>query len=188
MIDKNSMVIYYLLIAIFVVTIMIIYKLRNKEKRSHAWRRKSANRAFELTKSFQNEAQIMVYLRKVDPFVFEEILLLAISQNKNCKIVKNSRYTGDGGVDGRFIYVENGKEYLYLVQAKRYSFHIKNQDLLALSKKVTEEKAYRGLFIHTGRSGKGAWRNVFQSNNIEIISGNKLLKLMKDGFTHKRMP
>lgn len=185
MIDRDSAVIYYQLAAAFVVAMMIMYKLLNKEKRSHKWRYKSANRAFKLLKGFQNEAQVMIYLRKVDPFVFEEILLVAISQNKNCKIIRNDKYTGDGGIDGRFIYNENGKKYLYLVQAKRYSSYINNQDILLLSKKVAEEKAYKGLFIHTGKSGKGAWGNVMQLNNIEIISGNKLLNLVRDGFMHR---
>lgn len=171
---------------IFMIALIIIYKkLSTNQKQSHKWRYKSAVRALELLRNFQNEAQVVAYLRKLDPFVFEELLLVAISKNKNCKIIRNQKYTGDGGIDGKFIYLHNGKEYLYIIQAKRYSSYVKNQDVLEFAQKIKEEQVYRGLFIHTGRSGVGVRKNILYSNSIELISGNKLIYLIKNGFYHK---
>jgi len=174
-----------ILIGVFIFTILLIIiykKVSITQKQSHKWRLKSAVRALELIRNFQNKAQVVAYLRKLDPFVFEELLLLAISKNKNCKIIRNHKYTGDGGIDGKFIYQHNGKEYLYVIQVKRYSSYVKNQDVLEFAKKIKEEQVYRGLFIHTGRSGVGVRKNIFYSNSIELISGNKLIYLIKNGF------
>jgi len=175
------------IVLMFTVLLVIIYKnLSVKQKKSHIWRQKSANRALDILKVFKNDGQIVSYLRKLDPFVFEELLLIAIAQNKNCKVIRNSKYTGDGGVDGKFIYTnDDKKKYLYLVQAKRYSAHINNKDVLTLSKKAKEEKAYQGLFIHTGRSGKAAWKSAYCSDNIKILSSSKLVDLIKYGFVHE---
>ncbi|MFA6137422.1 MAG: restriction endonuclease [Sulfurimonas sp.] len=162
--------------------VFIYKKFTNKQKKSHQRRYKSAEKAFKLVQNFDNDAQIIVYLRKLDPFVFEELLLIAVSQNKKCKIIRNDRYTGDGGIDGRFILTQESGQLLYLIQAKRYTNHINNKDLIELSKKVKHEKAYKGLFIHTGKSGKATWQNMFESKNIEIFSGSKLVELIRYGF------
>lgn len=185
------------IVLMFTVLLVVIYKnLSVKQKKSHIWRQKSANKALDILKAFKNDGQIVSYLRKLDPFVFEELLLIAIAQNKNCKVIRNSKYTGDGGIDGKFIYTnDDKKKYLYLVQAKRYSAYINNKDILALSKKVKEEKAHQGLFIHTGRSGKDALKIAYHtdnlaifygySDNIKLLSGSKLVDLIKYGFVHE---
>ncbi|MGM8474744.1 restriction endonuclease, partial [Enterobacter hormaechei subsp. steigerwaltii] len=59
------------------------------------------------------------YLRKIDPFVFEELLLEGFEAH-GFRTIRNKRYTGDGGIDGQVII---GK-YRYLIQAKRYRGHI----------------------------------------------------------------
>jgi len=40
----------------------------------------------------------IAYLRKIDPYVFEELLLEALL-SKGFKITRNKRYSGDGGID-----------------------------------------------------------------------------------------
>lgn len=174
------------IVLIFTVLLIVIGKLFSREKRTHIWRFRSAKRAFHLLQTFQDHGQIINYLRKLDPFVFEELLLIAIAQNKSCKVIRNKNYTGDGGIDGRFIYAtEDNQKYLYIIQAKRYSTYINNQDVLEFSKKTHEEKAHRGLFIHTGRSGRAARRNMHDSYNIKIISGSKLVSLIRYGFLNE---
>ena len=71
-------------------------------------------------KSTFHDAQKMNYLKKIDPFVFEELLLTSF-QNRGYKIKRNKRYTGDVGIDG-IIYNDKGDK--ILVQAKRYANHI----------------------------------------------------------------
>ena len=55
------------------------------------------------------------YLRQVNPFLFEEMILTALKRH-GFKIKRNRRYTGDGGIDGQAWW--NGQH--YLIQAKRY--------------------------------------------------------------------
>ncbi len=175
----------YSLIIIFLILFWLVYKVlfAKKIKSSHRWRKKSALKTLQKVRAFANDGQVISYLRNIDHFVFEELLLLAVEQNLNCKAIHNDKYTGDGGVDGRFIYFANdGEKRLYLIQAKKYKAHINHQDILKLSKQVSQEKAYKGLFIHTGKTGKQSWKNSFSVSNVEIVSGKKLVNLIRFGF------
>lgn len=118
------------------------------------------------------EAQIFTYLRKISPYVFEE-LLLSIFQEKGYNITRNKRYSHDGGLDGK---VFRNNE-LYLIQAKRYKGHINPKHLSEFSNCVTRLKAKGGFFIHTGRTGKDQLTN-FRYSNIEILSGQKLIDFL----------
>lgn len=44
----------------------------------------------------------MRYLRKINPYVFEELLLLAL-ERQGLTVVRNASYSGDGGTDGQVI-------------------------------------------------------------------------------------
>lgn len=113
----------------------------------------------------------MTYLRGVNPFVFEEMILTAIKR-QGFKIQRNKRYTGDGGIDGRcFI---NGKE--YLIQAKRYKGHINPAHVIEFSA-ICKRLGKKGLFVHTGKTGAKSKR-VAVNTNLEIISGDRLIKLL----------
>lgn len=110
------------------------------------------------------------YLRKVDPFVFEEMILTSIKRN-NHQITRNKRYTGDGGIDGRAVI--NGVE--TIIQAKRYSSYIAAKDVEVFSSKC-ETLGSKGLFVHTGRTGKKA--RGLRHSNVDIVSGNRMLDLL----------
>ena len=172
----------YLLILVFIFLFGALLLFFKYEKASHRWRKKSASKTLQKVRQFENDGQVISYLRKLDPFVFEELLLLAISENLNCTVIHNRKYTGDGGVDGKFILHQGNSKKLYLIQAKRYSSHINHNDILKLSKEVENQKAFRGLFIHTGKSGKQSWKNSFNVSNVEIVSGEKLVELVRFGF------
>ena len=115
------------------------------------------------------EARIISYLRKIDPYVFEELLLEALL-SKSFQIVRNKRYSGDGGMDGKAYY----KEQLYYIQAKRYKKYVSLQHLEKFKKLVGNKK---GLFIHTGKTGKETYEK-YKKTNIEIISGQRLINLL----------
>lgn len=115
--------------------------------------------------------ELLSYLRKIDPFVFEEMLLTLLKEN-GYKIKRNKRYTGDGGSDGQVWY--KGKH--YHVQAKRYKNHISKQHMKDFIQLTKKDKT-NGLFIHTGRTGKET-KALADEYNIEIISGDKLCKLV----------
>lgn len=110
---------------------------------------------------------------KTQSVVFEELVLEALKDN-GFRVCRNKRYSGDGGIDGRVF--KNGEE--YYVQCKRYASHIDMQhvrDFVELCRKDGKS----GLFVHTGKTGRGAW-NVLSDgpSTVEIISGGKLLNLL----------
>lgn len=119
-------------------------------------------------------ARVFGYLRKVHPMVFEELILTAI-QNGGRFVLRNRRYTGDGGIDGRFY--EPGLGWV-LVQCKRYKAHISHVDLSEFSGVIRREGCVAGVFVHTGRTGELSWSVSKQSSNIRIISGDRLLRLI----------
>lgn len=122
-------------------------------------------------KRFINDpVQQFMYLRAVNHFVFEEMILSAFKK-LGYKIKRNTRYTGDGGIDGR-IFI-NKK--LYLIQAKRYKSYISAKDVQEFSH-ICRKHRCKGLFIHTGKTGKMA--RTLISNNVDIVSGQRMLNLL----------
>lgn len=158
---------------------------KDKTKYSHTWRRKSAIATLEKIKTFPHPGQVFEYLRKIDPFVFEELILHAIEHREDIEIIRNDRYTGDNGIDGRFKLTKvidgKKKQRLYLVQAKRYSQHINAKDVEKFRNQIKEEKAYGGLFVHTGKSGKEVYNYLSSGSNIRLVSGKKLIDLFVFG-------
>jgi restriction system protein len=94
---------------------------------------------------------VLAYLRKIDPFVFEELLLTCF-ERQGFTIRRNERYTGDGGLDGRvWLHGE-----LYLIQAKRYKDSINPVHLEEFGRLIQSRGAAGGYFVHTGRTGDKA--------------------------------
>ncbi len=159
-----------------IVFIVIVYFLRQQKFNRHKYNWKKAINIKRKLDEFKGEglnARKLNYLRKIDPFVFEELLLYSFKQN-GAKIIRNKRYTNDGGIDGKVI-DEKGKS---LIQAKRYSNHINLKHVKEFSNLITTDKwANHGYFIHTGRTGKGVYQAI-GSGNITLISGEKLINLI----------
>ena len=105
-------------------------------------------------------------LRRVNPFVFEELLLHCF-KDAGYQVVRNSRYTGDDGIDGR-IY-RDGQ--LYLVQAKRYAGLIDAAHLREFENTVRRYSATGGFFVHTGRTGNTAKAVSRQQGQVTLLSG-----------------
>jgi restriction system protein len=163
------MELFYILFGLFFLSYFLYQKF--KTKKSHKWRRKSAKQTVEKLRKFSNNAHRLSYLRKVDPFVFEEMILYSLSLRKDVKIIKANRYTGDGGIDGRFIF----KGHTVLIQAKRYTNYIQKKHVEEFCEVLRKENAY-GLFVHTGKTGKKT-RESF-CDNLKLISGEKMLDLL----------
>jgi restriction system protein len=109
-------------------------------------------------------------LRRIDPFVFEELLLHCF-KDAGYQVVRNQRYTGDDGVDGR-IY-RDGK--LYLLQAKRYAGLIDAAHLREFENTVRRYSAAGGFFVHTGRTGDTAKAVSRQQGQVMLLSGMGLV-------------
>ncbi len=133
---------------------------------------KYSKRALSTVRKIDGFPQIISYLRKLNPFVFEELLLTAF-EDAGFKIKRNSRYTGDGGVDGKVKI--DGK--WYLIQAKRYKSHISRQHINDFIH-ICRRHNLPGLFIHTGRTGTQSRVSAQNSDYIQIISGQRLVHLL----------
>lgn len=103
-------------------------------------------------------------------------MLLSLFNESGCKIKRNKKYTGDGGLDGKFKF--KGK--WYFIQAKRYSNYIKSTDVEALAV-LCRKKKVKGLFIHTGKAGKGSLEIEKKNDNIMIITPEDLVQFIKTG-------
>lgn len=117
---------------------------------------------------------VITYLRKIEPFVFEEFLLTCF-QRQGYKIIRGTRYTGDGGIDGK-VYIEGR---LYLIQAKRYSGNIKLAHLQEFAAVIKENKCAGGYFIHTGKTSTTCQEYLNLNPHVFLISGPYLIEFIK---------
>ncbi|HEY9802176.1 MAG TPA: restriction endonuclease [Leptolyngbyaceae cyanobacterium] len=117
---------------------------------------------------------VIAYLRKIDPLVFEELLLSSF-QRQGYKIQRNQRYTGDGGIDGH-VWVSGEK---YLVQAKRYKDAIKADHLEEFALVIAQHQASGGFFIHTGTTPPKCKSVLQQHPEIKLLSGQRLVDFLR---------
>ena len=153
--------------------LFVFYKLFNKGKQR--WRIKASYKYIKKIKKIQGEnefARTIGYLRKIDPFIYEE-MILSILKMQGYKIYRNKKYTGDGGIDGKFKF--KGK--LYYIQAKRYKSYITKSHVLEFTNLIEKNKV-KGLFVHTGKTGKGS--KEFKSDTLHFVSGNDMVLFLKN--------
>jgi restriction system protein len=124
-------------------------------------------------------------LRRVDPFVFEELLLHCF-KDAGYQVVRNQRYTGDDGIDGR-VYRDSK---LFLVQAKRYAGLIDAAHLREFENTVERYSAAGGFFVHTGRTGDTAKAVSRQQGQLTLLSGLGLVDfvLARNGLAAVAQP
>jgi restriction system protein len=115
----------------------------------------------------------IAYLRKVDPLVFEEVVLSAL-EDAGLFVLRNRRYTGDGGVDG--VVWMQGTGWVAL-QVKRYREHIDNQDVRAFGEVVARMGLRLGMFVHTGRTGAACY-STLRTCSVQVVSGTRLVDLI----------
>ncbi|WP_035888578.1 restriction endonuclease, partial [Franconibacter pulveris] len=157
------------------LVVMAFLTLRWREKastRRHRRYRATAGRVLNKLNSLPGDGQRLTYLRKISPYVFEELLLSAF-ERQGLTVVRNASYSGDGGLDGQVII--DGEH--WLIQAKRYSravspAHVEDFD------RLLQQSGRRGLFIHTGRTGKMSRTIRTASPRLRIISGQRLLAIL----------
>lgn len=119
-----------------------------------------------------NPARVFGYLRKVDPYVFEEMILTELERRGHA-IKRNRRYSGDGGADGAFVL--NGRR--WLIQAKRYRGPVRTADILSFDT-LCRQLGARGLFVHTGKTTTVGRDSATDSGFIRIVSGGDLVAFL----------
>lgn len=144
------------------------------------FRRKSKHKIYtkQSKKEFKKIALMppatkIAYLRTINPYVFEELILTALEQH-GYRIARGTKYSGDGGIDGHVRI--DGK--WCLIQAKRYSNHVKADHIYEFDKVCRIHKT-RGFFIHTGKTSK----RLNLLTNSKIVSGDKMLRLFSSKET-----
>ena len=161
----------FIILAPFLIGGLLFFRKKSRHQRNIG----KAYTVISKINGFDHPGQKFAYLRKVDPFIFEEIVLNSFKQ-MGYKIKRNKKYTGDGGIDGAVVHPDGSR---ILLQAKRYSSYINPRHVDDFSKIISKRKAHKGLFVHTGKSSSAARYRFFDSN-VEIIGGQKLLDLIID--------
>lgn len=162
----------FILIGSIVFFLILYLFLTRRENHRHVRNIKNGKRVLEKINTFPYPGQKLNYLRKIDPFVFEELLLSAFAE-KGFKIKRNKKYTGDGGIDDVMWDKEKRK---FLIQAKRYSSYVNKNHIMDFEALVLKRNCYSGFFIHTGKTGKDTYK-YFVNSNIHILSGQRLLEI-----------
>jgi len=163
-------------IGALLIVLSIVSRLRHGQDTRHGRKRRKARRIMHrLRRKAFDYPQTISYLRKIDPYVFEELVLLSF-RKAGYKVVRNCRYSGDGGIDGRI--AKGGQR--WFVQCKRYKGHISPRHVADFAA-VCQDGRRRGVFVHTGRTG-GASREMFAyDDDIEVVSGARLCRLILQG-------
>lgn len=157
---------------VFFVVVGAFNRYQRASVRRHRRYRQCAARVLQKLPELDSDGQRLCYLRKINPFVFEELLLLAF-ERQGYRVRRNARYSGDGGLDGQ-VWIAGTP---YLIQAKRYSRAI-NPQHVADFVRLLRQRNQAGLFIHTGRTGSKSRETVRTYPQLTLISGQKLLVLL----------
>lgn len=159
---------------IFGLILKLVFHTTGKQ-RNHLYKIRSAERAYDKLQSFTGEyrsGQIITYLRKINAYAFEELVLTALEQ-KGYTVNRSDSYSGDGGCDGH-CYL-NGKQ--YLLQMKRYSNTVSAKHLMDFKLLIENSGAQGGFFVHTGKTSSVQYAN-FKNSSLHIISGQRLIDLI----------
>lgn len=140
--------------------------------RRHKRKQAQARRVLNVIASISSPAQRLSYLRKIDPYTFEELLLEAMERSGH-EVTRNHSYSGDGGIDGRVVIA--GQR--HLVQAKRYKGYVSAAHVREFAA-MLDQLRIKGLFCHTGRTGGASLAAYRGHPYLTIVSGQRLLDLL----------
>lgn len=154
------------------VILRLPFLRRSASQRRHIRYQRQACRVLNRLPLLRDDAARLVYLRKINPYVFEEVLLTAFSR-QGYRIKRNPRYSGDGGTDGQ-VWINGGR---WLIQAKRFSSCIQSSHVRDFAELVRSEQCH-GFFVHTGRTGEVSREALSASPHVTLISGGRLLTLL----------
>ncbi|HHB7050263.1 TPA: restriction endonuclease [Klebsiella pneumoniae] len=157
------------------IAVMAGLNLRGRESasvRRHRRYRATAARVLQRLPQLGGNGQRLAYLRKINPYVFEELLLLAF-ERQGYAVIRNTSYSGDGGLDGQVIIGDQK----YLIQAKRYGRAITPSHITRFGALLRHHHC-QGFFIHTGRTGQLSRALLQNHPHVHLVSGQKLLALL----------
>lgn len=154
------------------VAVMLVLTCRTRMTASHRRYRATAERVLQRLPQLAGDAQRLAYLRKINPYVFEELLLLAFELQGH-PVQRNASYSGDGGLDGQ-VFIDGHR---WLIQAKRYGITITPAHIRNFAPLLLRERC-GGFFIHTGRTGNFSRLLLHAYPQVQQVSGQRLLNLL----------
>jgi restriction system protein len=163
------------LFTLLAAAVLILLYRRYRVPVRHRWRRRQAQVMFaQLCGRDRHQPAVLHFarLRAMDALAFEELLLEAF-ERRGFRVIRNPRYSGDGGLDGQVVI--SGRT--WLIQAKRYASAIRPDHVRDFAT-LCSRRGQSGLFIHTGRTGGQSREALAGAAEIEIISGQRLLALL----------
>ncbi|EKM8242707.1 restriction endonuclease [Salmonella enterica] len=175
--STSTVIFLFLLLCLIVIALGRCRRMASVRTRRHRRYWESAQRILVRLPELSSDGARLNYLRKINPYVFEELLLLAL-EKQGLDVIRNHSYSGDGGVDGQ-VFID-GKR--WLIQAKRYRRSISPQHVREFGELLAREGCC-GFFIHTGRTGHMSRSVCSASPRLFIISGQRLLDLLSGGLT-----
>ncbi|EEJ1463849.1 restriction endonuclease [Salmonella enterica subsp. enterica serovar Infantis] len=165
----------FLLLCLIVLIAILRRPAASARVRRHRRYRETAQRVLVRLPALSSDGARLSYLRKINPYVFEELLLLAL-EKQGLEVIRNRSYSGDGGLDGQ-VFI-NGER--WLIQAKRYSRSISPQHVREFGELLAREGCC-GFFVHTGRTGRKSLDSLRGYPQIQLVSGRRLLALLARG-------
>ena len=127
-------------------------------------------------RTFYRSRQVIAYLKKINAYVMEELVLTSL-EDQGYSVKRSPTYSGDGGKDGETVIF--GKR--YFIQTKRYAEHISKGDIQKFIILCNKHNV-RGLFVHTGKTGRHSKREAEKATHIHIISGDNLVRLVRGQY------
>lgn len=168
---------------------LLLWWSRRGLGRRHRRNIRRAERVLAMIRSWVRDEslapRVLGYLRKIDPYVFEEVVMCAI-RDAGGIVERNRGYSGDGGIDGRFTLGQDGrggesgflKAHVYAMQAKRYAASVSTLHVTEFARLVIDGHFAGGVFAHTGRTPSGARAAVAAAPGVAVLSGHVLIGLL----------
>ncbi|MDN2700393.1 restriction endonuclease [Janthinobacterium sp. SUN100] len=150
--------------------------MRMRRLPEHRRRIGQSRAVLRAVRQFEGEgyaARCLAYLRNVDPLVFEEVVLSSL-EDAGLFVLRNAKYSGDGGIDGKVWLPGYG---WCAVQSKRYGGHVNHHHVAAFGEAICHHGFRAGLFLHTGRSGAAVYPHLTKSK-VVLVSGASLVQLV----------
>ena len=147
-------------------------KLHRKNRRTARRLYRRLNRIASQGSPDRGYAWIQNYLRQIDPYVFEELVLAALKE-KGFSVRANRKYSGDGGVDGRAR--KDGTR--YYIQCKCYTGYASLADIRAFIDKCRKDRR-KGFFVNTGLTSAKARETAEESGIVAMICDESLYNLI----------
>lgn len=171
-ISLEQFIIYFVLGILVLSVIVLLLGQYHPIKPTHRKNIKESKKVLASIRRIPNGQKRMDIMRNIDPNVFEELILTALKSPFR-KIRRNTRYTGDGGIDGQ---VRINGQWHY-IQAKRYQNHISAEHVKEFIQ-VCKRDGKPGLFVHTGVTGEKSRELIKHAPDCHMVSGQALCNMI----------